>query len=144
MRGASADSIADTIDFLVAEGYLQIDERYATLSFTEKTLPFFKSGTRLLMRRCEETRERRRPEARKNAEYADSSLFEALRKVRMKISSLENVPPYVVFADAALREMCRRLPGDEREFLDVPGVGRTKLERYGAKFLGAIKKWRAQ
>jgi ATP-dependent DNA helicase RecQ len=68
----------------------------------------------------------------------DTALFERLRALRREIAQRENVPPYVVFSDATLREMARLKPGDEEEMLAVKGVGETKLARYGTQFLAEI------
>jgi ATP-dependent DNA helicase RecQ len=61
-----------------------------------------------------------------------------LRALRRSIADAERVPPYVVFSDAVLREMARRVPKNEREMLAISGVGPAKIERYGARFLEAL------
>ena len=48
------------------------------------------------------------------------------------------MPPYVIFHDATLLEMVRRRPRDLGAMSVIPGVGRSKLERYGETFLAAI------
>ena len=53
------------------------------------------------------------------------------------------MPPYIVFSDAALRDMCVKLPRTPDEFLDVSGVGQTKLARYGDDFLAEIAEYAA-
>ena len=68
----------------------------------------------------------------------NEALFSALRALRTKISTDAKVPPYVVFADKALSDMARKQPKDLDEFAHVNGVGRMKLERYGALFLEVI------
>ena len=68
-------------------------------------------------------------------------LFEALRELRAELAGRRGVPAYVIFSDAALRDMCRRLPTTDDEFLAVNGVGTTKLERYGERFMGLIRKY---
>ncbi len=68
----------------------------------------------------------------------NEALFSALRALRTKISTEARVPPYVVFADKALSEMARQQPKDLDEFAAISGVGRAKLERYGALFLEVI------
>ena len=50
------------------------------------------------------------------------------------------LPAYVVFSDAALRDMCAKRPQTERELLNVSGVGEAKLQRYGAAFLEELRK----
>lgn len=69
----------------------------------------------------------------------DATLFEILRGVRREIAAGLGVPAYIVFEDTALREMARLRPHNEAEFLDVRGVGKVKLERFGASFLESIR-----
>jgi superfamily II DNA helicase RecQ len=52
------------------------------------------------------------------------------------------VPAYVVFSDAVLRELARRVPTSEAEMLATPGVGPAKLQRYGARFLEVLRGYR--
>jgi ATP-dependent DNA helicase RecQ len=66
---------------------------------------------------------------------ADPDLFDRLRTLRRQIAEAENVPAYIVFSDAVLRDMALRVPRTEDEFLTISGVGRAKLARYGAAFL---------
>jgi ATP-dependent DNA helicase RecQ len=66
--------------------------------------------------------------------YRDE-LFEALREVRTTVSRVFGLPPYLVFSDATLEEMARRKPTNEKEMLQVPGVGEKKLEQFGHFFL---------
>ena len=55
-----------------------------------------------------------------------------------RLAEEQQVPPYIIFSDATLRDMVGKQPGNEDEFLDVSGVGPQKLEHYGAMFLKAI------
>lgn len=68
----------------------------------------------------------------------ESAIFERLRALRRQLADKENVPAYVVFSDAVLREFSRRVPVSEAEMLATPGVGPAKLQRYGAAFLEAL------
>ena len=67
-------------------------------------------------------------------------LFERLRLWRREQAAEAGVPAYVVFSDAALRDMCAKRPQTERELLNVSGVGEAKLQRYGAAFLEELRK----
>jgi ATP-dependent DNA helicase RecQ len=69
----------------------------------------------------------------------DYQLFQRLRELRFEIAREEQIPAYIVFSDAALREMARSLPQNDTEFLAVNGVGNVKLERYGARFTETIR-----
>ena len=64
--------------------------------------------------------------------------FEALRTLRADLAREADVPPYLVFHDATLREMAERLPRDAATLATVQGVGASKLERYGERFLARI------
>ncbi len=68
----------------------------------------------------------------------DEEMFERLRDVRRDIAREIGKPPYIVFSDRALRDMAARRPHTDDEFLDVNGVGTSKLEKYGARFMQAI------
>jgi ATP-dependent DNA helicase RecQ len=65
-------------------------------------------------------------------------LFEQLRVIRKSIADEQQVPAFVVFSDATLRDMIGKQPGTKDEFLEVSGVGPQKLARYGASFLTVI------
>lgn len=68
-------------------------------------------------------------------------LFEKLRALRLNIAREEGMPPYIVFSDKTLRDMCLKMPRNENEMLDVNGVGRHKYEKYGEQFLDEIRKF---
>ncbi|NEQ54500.1 MAG: RecQ family ATP-dependent DNA helicase, partial [Leptolyngbya sp. SIO3F4] len=79
-----------------------------------------------------------------SSEKQHPELFDRLRQLRRILADGENVPAFVVFSDAALRDMCARLPQDETAFLEVSGVGKAKLARYGDEFLSVIRKYASQ
>ena len=74
----------------------------------------------------------------KNKSVANS-LFETLRKLRYEISKEESVPAYVIFSDAALRQMETERPMSDTELLAIDGVGKAKLEKYGEAFIKVIQ-----
>jgi len=69
----------------------------------------------------------------------DPELFDRLRALRRRIADAENVPAYIVFSDAVLRQMARRVPRTERDLLAIPGIGPAKLARYGERFLDTLR-----
>ncbi|MDO5115621.1 MAG: DNA helicase RecQ [Synergistaceae bacterium] len=144
LREHSARTVREMVDFLVAEGYLRMGDDFPTLSFTGRTMPFLKKPTPLVMRRSEEKKasEERIKKRSTISNAADSALFEELRALRRAIAAEEGIPPYVVFSDKTLTAICELLPEDEEDFLEVPGVGAAKLERYGEAFLTAVREWR--
>ncbi|MGH7571170.1 MAG: RecQ family ATP-dependent DNA helicase [Gemmatimonadota bacterium] len=70
---------------------------------------------------------------------ADEDLFQRLRVLRRRLADERDVPSYVVFSDATLRDMVHRRPADRDAMLTVSGVGPVKLERYGEAFLAALR-----
>ncbi|MCW1929399.1 DNA helicase RecQ [Bhargavaea beijingensis] len=68
-------------------------------------------------------------------------LFEKLRDLRKSLADEAGVPPYVIFSDKSLKDMCARKPVDEDSFLEVHGVGENKLAKYGDPFLEAIREF---
>jgi ATP-dependent DNA helicase RecQ len=72
-------------------------------------------------------------------EGVDENLFEALRKLRAAIASKKGIPAYIVFGDAALRDMARRRPSTTERFLEVKGVGEIKCQQYGKVMLAAVR-----
>ena len=74
-------------------------------------------------------------------EGVDRELFERLRELRTELARERNVPPYVIFSDASLRDMARKKPSSAEGFLDVHGVGEKKLADLGASFLARIREY---
>jgi DNA helicase II / ATP-dependent DNA helicase PcrA len=69
---------------------------------------------------------------------ADPALVDALREWRKERSSQASVPAYVVFSDATLLAIAERKPTDDAALLAIPGIGRTKLDSYGAEVIGIV------
>ena len=80
-----------------------------------------------------------KPETKERAtKTTANSLFEILRKLRSEIAKEEEVPAYVIFNDASLRQMEAERPMSDEEFLNIEGVGKAKLEKYGDVFIKAV------
>lgn len=65
-------------------------------------------------------------------------LFERLRALRTEIAREESLPPYIIFSDKTLVDMCVKAPMEKQEMMQVTGVGENKYERYGEQFLTVI------
>ncbi len=145
LKGRSALEIREMTDFLIAEGYLEIGSDFPTLSFTRRTMPFIKSPTPLVMRVGEEETikaERIKKRTREISASASETLFEELRALRRAIAAKNGVETYGVISDRARAAICEAMPEDEDGFLEIPGVGAAKLERYGEAFLSAVRGWK--
>ncbi|MGH9818129.1 MAG: RQC domain-containing protein, partial [Candidatus Acidiferrales bacterium] len=71
-------------------------------------------------------------------EGVDRGLFDALRAVRRELADERSVPAFVIFGDAALREMAKCRPSSRAAFRDISGVGERKLAEFGDTFVNAI------
>lgn len=69
----------------------------------------------------------------------DRDLFENLRLLRLEIAKAEKVPPYIIFSDKTLVQMCILKPASKEAMLQVSGVGEMKYAKYGEKFLSALR-----
>lgn len=126
---------------LIATGYLDIDiNRYGALRLTEKCRALLRGEHTLLLRK-----QQAKPAAGKTAKKQstvrpqDEAIFEALRQLRADIAKQNGVPPYVIFHDTALQEMCQTRPTDMKAMGRISGVGAQKLDHYGARFLAVIQ-----
>lgn len=72
----------------------------------------------------------------------ERELFEALRQMRLKQSRVQGVPPYVIFSDKTIFDICKRLPVTREELLAVDGIGAGKADRYGKLIINEVKKFR--
>ncbi|NOT36379.1 MAG: DNA helicase RecQ [Saprospiraceae bacterium] len=72
-------------------------------------------------------------------EIYDKELFSLLRNQRLQIARKNGIPPYVVFHDSSLIQMCISQPANKQEFLSIPGVSHTKMNSYGEAFINVIR-----
>ena len=128
--------IRNRIRTLVGQGYLEEAGEYRILRPTERAEDLRTGKETVFMRTDKKTAGI--PAASPPA--SDAGLFERLRALRMEIAKEERKAPFMVFSDATLRDMCRRLPRNEEEFLQVSGVGRVKARQYGPRFLALLRK----
>jgi len=71
----------------------------------------------------------------------DTQLLQLLKDLRKKIAKQKNVPPFVVFQDPSLEEMCTHYPISMDELKQISGVGNGKALKFGTPFLELIKKY---
>lgn len=71
----------------------------------------------------------------------DKTLFALLKDLRKTISQKENLPPFVIFQDPSLEDMCIQYPTTVDEMTNISGVGTGKAQKYGKPFADLIKKY---
>ena len=143
MKEYTKDTIRDLISFLIAEDYIQtIGNKYPTLALTEKSGSIlFKNEKVFIKKKIEKIEEKEKQEKHINKENIEfnPNLFEVLRQLRREIANENNVPPFIIFADTSLKQMAAYQPITESEMLAISGVGEFKMEKYGDRFIDAIK-----
>lgn len=140
MKEVTARHILGTIDFLAEKEYISSDNETEVLKLLPKSRDVLFGRERLVMKKVENSEKvvkTHRPEVPVN-----SDLLDALKALRKSIASKKSVPAYVIFTDATLIDMCKKCPETPDEMLEVSGVGRTKLEKFGKQFLEEIAKFR--
>ena len=140
MSDCSAATVLQMIDALIAGGDLGLRpyKEYSELILTAESAAIIRKEKRVEIQLPKNETTAARQE---NISEGDEAMFQALRKLREKIAMKEHVPPYVVFSNAALRDMCRRKPENLQEFMLVSGVGVMRSQKYGKEFLKEIKKF---
>lgn len=135
LKSMTAKEISSFIEFLISEKVLLVQPgQFPTIYISDE-------GKAVLLGEKKVTRRTKLEETKVKQ---DDPLFEHLRAVRKEMAEKEGVPPFVVFSDKTLKDMCEKRPNDEQTFLNVSGVGQNKLERYGSIFLSAISEFTAR
>lgn len=137
------------INYLTLKEYLILtNDEYPILRLSDQSEEILVQEEPLIMKVAkerEESKAKKEKKAKKkklsgvDLTEADEGLFEKLRALRMEIAKAEKVPPYIVFSDKTLIHMCAVKPQSKDEMLEVSGVGEAKYQKYGEKFLEAIK-----
>ncbi len=128
---------------LLVLGFLSVDTAgYGALKLSDKSRPLLRGELELPLRRdlliARKPAKTKAPEVTTVADE-DRDLWEALRSCRKRLAEENNVPPYVIFHDATLRQMAAGKPQTPEALLAISGVGQTKLERYGSVFLEVVR-----
>lgn len=130
----------NVINQLIHQGLLRIDiTQNAVLKLNQEAGPVLKGEIEVELavpRLSLSTNKKSKLDSRNY----DRALFAKLKHLRKSIAEQDDVPPFVVFSDASLADMAESLPQDPPMFLEISGVGQTKLERYGERFLGVIQR----
>ena len=141
--------LRQVLNYLLMEGYLQVtDDGYTIVKLTEKSKGILSGEEKIQMKMPRQqdspSKVQKMKKTRKGSGAAgdmgerEQNLFERLRILRAQIAKEEKVPPYIVFSDKTLVDMCLKKPASRKEMLDVSGVGEYKYEKYGERFLLCI------
>ncbi|MES5955395.1 DNA helicase RecQ [Bacillus fungorum] len=130
LSNRSVKEVSEFIEFLISDELIAVEHgTYPTLKVTEKGKEVLLGKENVLRKERVETRQI----------VQDHPLFEVLREVRKEIAQGEGVPPFVIFSDQTLKDMCTKMPQSDSELLNVKGIGEHKLVKYGSHFLQAVQ-----
>jgi len=138
-KALSNDQWRSVFRQLVARGLLSVDlERFGALRLEERCRPLLRGEETIELRRDLKQKTTKRQTRSPLPNDIDITLWEALRDCRRGFAEEQNVPPYVIFHDSTLQEMCVSLPSSLERLAEISGVGERKLEKYGPAFVGVI------
>ena len=119
-------------------------ENYGLLKVTEKGERYMRNPYTIMITKPEsedqedEVDEEMVPN---KSEAIDNILFSLLKDLRKTIATRENIPPFVIFQDTSLEDMCTQYPTTIEEMTHISGVGTGKAQKYGQPFIELIKKY---
>ncbi|MBC3931140.1 DNA helicase RecQ [Undibacterium curvum] len=131
---------------LIALELIAVDyDNYSALRLTEAARPVLRGETKIQLRQYKKAEKALKHKRQSAKDYAESELsgeqrqlFDKLRWWRVETARTHNVPAYVIFPDATLREIARNAPQTLVDLRAISGVGDKKLESYGNDILQLI------
>ena len=128
----------------IALGLVTVDhEVYSSLKLTDEARPVLKGGQKVQLRQYQKPVKQKRaasskPHIEMDLSKSEQAIFEKLRWWRVETARAHNVPAYVIFVDATLREIAKAKPTTLNELRTVTGVGEKKLVSYGDEIVAII------
>ena len=149
MKDTPRETLERLLAQLLEDGYLvQSDDQYAVLHIGD--IAPLKAGGQVLVKLPpqREPEQARAPKPKRRSPMdaltsAGLELFNQLRQLRFDTAQREGLPPYVVFGDKSLVDMCLRAPRRAEDMLGIYGMGERKYEKYGTAFFAVIDAYRA-
>ncbi len=140
MKDARSAEIKYIIEKLEEQGYIiSVNAKRPALRVTEMSYPVLRGKAKVKIKKSKLIKNY---EEKPVLGGIDPELFNALKDVRTEFAKKRGVPAFVIFSDAALADMCRKMPTTNSEFLAVSGVGQNKLDKYGEAFMKVIDKYK--
>lgn len=142
MKEKDEKYIKDLIGTLIADGYIRVSGgQYPILKLTEKSKDVLFDNERVFVFENKTDPVKQMENTTINRRDYDDKLFSHLKKVRLELSKDRNIPPFIIFSDASLKDMATLKPQTEEAFLEIKGVGDKKLIQYGDIFIAEISEF---
>ncbi len=130
---------------LLDEDALIIDKEFGSLKITNIGKKILKKELNIQIKAQELENEKKiKKDISLAEENPKNKIFEKLKELRLELAKQEDVPAYIIFSDKTLMEISKFLPTTKEEFLQIPGVGEVKLEKYSDPFLEVCKNFKQQ
>ena len=146
LESSNKNLLRRLIEELLLEGYIATGE-YQVLKLGDISR-LKNTETKVLVKITDEDKiTKRKEKPKKNKKGIDSltskgfKLFDKLKELRLEIARAEKIPPYIVFNDKTLIDMCAKMPTTKSDMLNVSGVGENKYGKYGERFIAVIKEY---
>ncbi|MGD9569002.1 MAG: DNA helicase RecQ [Sedimentibacter sp.] len=134
MKEYDKDTLKEIISYLISDGYINVvGDKYPVLNISQVGHYVLKGKENVMIKKVFA----KQVDNIVSVQY-NKDLFNVLKILRKELADSLKVPPFIVFSDAALKDMCVKYPLNKKEFLKVSGVGEVKAEKYGSKFIDAI------
>lgn len=139
VKDLTIEEVVGVIRQLIAKGLiLDTGGQYPVLKVSDAGKILLKERSVIHLPKSKTAKRKIRRDGDDTAQKTDDELFEKLRVLRKTIAEELNVPPYVVFGDTTLKQMASFFPQTSESLLEISGVGKQKLEKFGERFLKAI------
>lgn len=146
LESSNKNLLRRLIEELLLEGYIATGE-YQVLKLGDISR-LKNTETKVLVKITDEdkiTKRKEKPKSNKKGmdslTSAGFKLFDKLKELRLEIARAEKIPPYIVFNDKTLIDMCAKMPTTKSDMLNVSGVGENKYGKYGERFIAVIKEY---
>jgi ATP-dependent DNA helicase RecQ len=123
---------------LLSQNFLNKSDDYGVLSLSQGSYELLSGKCPFQGYLLEENILPSKTTTTKQNEVYDTAMFEKLRSKRKELADSSGVPPYIIFSDKSLIDMCHRKPKTKAEFSQVFGVGAQKLERFSTVFIRVL------
>lgn len=147
--GSKSESyLKSVVNKLIIDGYLYLtNDKYSILKIDRSAIHIETSEIHIVMKLSKDNKLDQQTDTNKKKHKSEVltskglDLFDALRQVRTHLAREEGMPPYIIFSDKTLTDMCVKHPVTKEEMLMVTGVGENKFLKYGQYFIDTIREF---
>ncbi len=141
LKRISLTSLKSYIKGLINGNYIYIEgEEYPTLKLNKKSMDFITGKTDQKIKLKQRKKQKNIFKINKTPSD-DLILYDSIKKLRSELAKKQNVPAYVIFSNRTINHICRVLPTELSDLLDVVGFGENKIKRYGKYIVDIVNKY---